>query len=81
MEAQTLHDLVERIAGKEQLAIIGPALECFQIQTEVPLTEMTASRATRRAIDYLDTELMASSAQNHALSVQRQLIADYLRRS
>ena len=81
METQILHDLVERIAGKEQLAVIGPALECYQIQTEVPLTEMTASRAARRDINYIATELMASAAQNHSLSVQRQLIADHLQRA
>ncbi|MFT6916654.1 MAG: hypothetical protein ACJAWL_002997 [Motiliproteus sp.] len=81
MDTQTLHDLVERIAGKEHLTLIGPALECFQIQTEVPLTEKTASQATRRAIGYLGSGLLVASPQNHALSVQRQLIADHLQRA
>jgi hypothetical protein len=78
MDTQTLHDLVERIAGKEHLALIGAALECFQIQTEVPLTERTASQATRRALGYLGSELRGSAPQNLALSVRRQLLADHL---
>lgn len=80
METQALHDLVARIAGKEQVALIGPALECVQIQTEVCLTELTATQATRRALEFLDSGLRAASPHNHALSVQRQLIAEHLQR-
>jgi hypothetical protein len=78
MEMQSLHDLVERIAIKEDIALIVSALERFEIQSEIRLTEKTATKATHRAVDYMEGGRKSFSAQDNSLSRQRQLIAEHL---
>ncbi len=80
MEMQSLHTLVERIVGAEDSALIVSALERFEIQSEVRLTEVTAIKAARRAIDYMEGELSSFSPQDSSLSRRRQLIAEHLQR-
>lgn len=78
MEIQSLYGLVERIAGKENVSLIAPALECFEAQTEQTLTEVTATIGTHRAIDYIEKELSLSSAKDVSLSLRRRLISEHL---
>ncbi|MEH6651777.1 MAG: hypothetical protein V7707_17290 [Motiliproteus sp.] len=80
MDNQSLQTLVERIAGKAEVTLIVPALERFEVQSEIRLTEALAVRATQRAVDYIASEEMQYSSQGGSLSARRQLIADHLQR-
>ena len=77
MEIQSLYGLVERIAGKENVSLIGPALECFAVQTEQALTEVTATIGTHRAVDFIEKELDLAS-DKIPLSHRRRLISEHL---
>ncbi|MEH6470649.1 MAG: hypothetical protein V7752_05300 [Halopseudomonas sp.] len=81
MALQSLHHLVERVAGKDDTPLIVSALERFEIQTEIGLTETTAIQAIHRAVDYIENELAMLSSQDHSLSQQQQLIAEHLQRA
>lgn len=80
MENQSLQTLVERIAGKAEVALIVPALERLEVQSEIRLTEALAVRATQRAVDYIASEAALFSPQSGSLSARRQRLADHLLR-
>lgn len=78
METHSLYGLVERIAGKDNVSLIAPALQCVEVQSEVQLTVDTATLGTHRAINYIENELSLLSARNLPLCLRRQLISDHL---
>ena len=80
MDNQSLQALVARIAGTADVALIVPALERFEVQSEIRLTEALAIQATQRAVDFITSEETLLSTQAASLSARRQRLADHLQR-
>ncbi|MEH6627763.1 MAG: hypothetical protein V7739_15060 [Motiliproteus sp.] len=78
METQSLHNLVEQVAAKEDVALIVSALECLEIQSEIRLTETTATGAIERAVGYMERDLGLFSSPHNSFCIRQQLITEYL---
>lgn len=79
MESHSLQNLTEQIAGKEDVSLIVSALMSLEVQTEISLTETSATQAIHRAVDYIRSDMALFSPQQNALTQRRQLITEHLR--